>query len=748
VSRPAVSVVVPTLGGDRLERLLDSLARQTAEHETLVVDNGSPGRAVRDLCARFGAQALRLEENAGYSRACNLGAERASGHALVLLNDDSVCDPDFLDRIVAPLDPAAGVVMAAGVMRDWGDPQRIDSAGMELDHTLLVFDYLNGEPLTRLDEGVDDPIGPSGAAAAFDLATYRTVQGFDERLFAYWEDVDLVLRLRRLGFRCALAPDARGVHEHSASLGSGSRRKNYLMGFGRGYVLRKWGVVTPRRAGAVLGRELALCVGQALVDRNLAGVRGRLQGYRAATDREHYPDQLRAAGAPGPVADLRRRAARRARLRSRGDGTAAGPAGARALRTLAIFHVAEAGGPLRSLEAELEWLGGLGGLELVVPREGELPPSLAAVGPVGRLPYSALTVPSGPLRGLTAVREFTADVRMFRDELRRARPDLVLVVSATLFVALLAARLERVPSIVYAGEVLTGGELRGWQRRFAGWLVVGLTGRLARHVVACSSTVAEQYAGGPPVQVILPPMRGDYAAGDREGCRENFGIGPDDICIASVGNITSQRGQDVLVHAMAEVRRQIPNARCLIAGEVLPRPRDAAFRERLVGLIDELELGDAVVMPGFVERVADVYAAADVVVNPTRYESFGRVAFEAAIAGKPVVSTAAGAIPEVLRDGENALLVPPDAPFALAAAVLRLLGDRELGERLVEGGRRFAAERLDGERALEAFREVVSSVLGYDPEAAPGARGRRGRRGRPQAERRRAAPRRGDRGHA
>ena len=94
----------------------------------------------------------------------------------MLLNDDCVCDPGFVERITAPIDPAAGVVMAAGVMRDWHDPSLIDSAGMELDRTLLVFDYLNGEPVDA-STGVPDPIGPSAAAAAFDRSTFLSSAG-------------------------------------------------------------------------------------------------------------------------------------------------------------------------------------------------------------------------------------------------------------------------------------------------------------------------------------------------------------------------------------------------------------------------------------------------------------------------------------------------------------------------------------------------------------------------------------------
>jgi hypothetical protein len=315
----AISVVVPTLGGPRLARVLDSLAGQTVEHETLVVDDGSGDPAIAELVgSRERTELVALERNSGFSRACNVAADRAGGDALVLLNDDCVVAPDFLERVVAPLDPAAGITMVASVMRDWAEPELIDSAGMELDKTLLVWDYLNGEPLTLLDGGVPDPVGPSAAAAAFELAAFRAAGGFDEALFAYWEDVDLVLRLRREGQTCRLAADARGTHEHSATFGSGSARKNYLTGFGRGYVLRRWGVVTPRRLPAVLARDAVVCAGQAVMDRTLTGVSGRMQGWRAARQIAEYPRDLPVGHAPSAFGTLRRRLARRRRLRDRG----------------------------------------------------------------------------------------------------------------------------------------------------------------------------------------------------------------------------------------------------------------------------------------------------------------------------------------------------------------------------------------------------------------------------------------------
>jgi GT2 family glycosyltransferase len=314
-----ITVIVPTVrAGPQLRRLLDSLEAQTVPHRTVVIENGSLNGAG---ATRAGVDVIRLDYNVGFGRAVNLGARRADGGALVLVNDDCVCDPSFLEEITRPLAPATGTVMVAGVLRSADLEGRIDTAGMELDATLLPFDYLNGSPLAVLENDVPDPIGPSAAAAAFDRDAFLEIGGFDEQLFAYWEDVDLVLRLRNAGATCALARRALGTHEHSATLGSGSEMKNYLMGFGRAYVLRKWGVLGVRRLPQVAIRELVLCAGQALVDRNVAGVRGRFHGFRAAraVERHPYPDDVlagwRGAGAFRALGNRARRRRQLARAR-------------------------------------------------------------------------------------------------------------------------------------------------------------------------------------------------------------------------------------------------------------------------------------------------------------------------------------------------------------------------------------------------------------------------------------------------
>jgi len=313
------TVILPTLSAARAGMALESLGAQTTGHRTIVVDNGSPGGEVADVCADFDfAESIVPGKNLGFSRAVNVAAAHALGDVLVIVNDDAIYEPDFVSSIIEPIDPDCGVTMAAGVLRSDRDSTRIDTAGIEIDRTLLAFDYLHGQ-LVSDAYAAGDPLGPSGAAAAYDRRSFLAIGGYDERLFAYFEDLDLALRMTLAGSSCRLSPQAQGTHAHSSTLGSGSREKNRLMGFARGYLLRKWAVLGPSRAPGVAVRELVLCLGQMLMDRNTGGLRGRLDGFRAAgtSGRRAFPGALVHDQATMTLRDsLGRRLGRRRMLRS------------------------------------------------------------------------------------------------------------------------------------------------------------------------------------------------------------------------------------------------------------------------------------------------------------------------------------------------------------------------------------------------------------------------------------------------
>lgn len=309
------TVVIPTLNARELLRdALASLERQTVPPAVVVVDNASSDGTAEMVAERFPqVRLVRASENLGFGRAVNLGARDAEGDALVLVNNDVVCEPDFVERICEPLADAE-VGMVAGVLVQGAAPGRIDSAGIEVDPTLRSFDYLWNRPLAAL-EAATDPLGPCGGAAAYRLEAFRAAGGFDEAFFAYWEDVDLALRLRLAGWRCVLAPDARALHRHGATTGASSPLARRLESFGRAYVLAKFGV--PRGPRVALLDWPALAV-HLVARREVGPVRERLRALRLGR-RNRLAERPPAHLARVPYAESLRRQWAGLRLRLGGE---------------------------------------------------------------------------------------------------------------------------------------------------------------------------------------------------------------------------------------------------------------------------------------------------------------------------------------------------------------------------------------------------------------------------------------------
>lgn len=379
----------------------------------------------------------------------------------------------------------------------------------------------------------------------------------------------------------------------------------------------------------------------------------------------------------------------------------------------AILHLADLSGPARSMLPRLVATSSGGSLRVVLPGHGTAAPLLEGRADLVYAAYSPLTVPTGAADAVRRARDLLRDVRALRRVLRAERPDLAVVITAVLPSALLACRLERVPTIVYVGELLGvrgGPVLRRWLAR----ALVGATRWLSDAVVCCSDTVAAQFGdadAGTLVETIYPGIDESFAQGDGAALRRSWEIGAQDPCLAVVGNLSPGRGQDVLIRALPDLLARFPRLRCLIVGAPHPRPVDLAYADGLRELVGSLGLEEVVRLVGFLERVEDVYAAADVVVNPATFEEpFGRVAMEALLAGTPVVASDVGAIAEVLHDGADAILVPPGDPAALARAIAGLLSDPGARARLVASGRSRVRRELTEERGVHSFLDVVEAV--------------------------------------
>ena len=175
-----------------------------------------------------------------------------------------------------------------------------------------------------------------------------------------------------------------------------------------------------------------------------------------------------------------------------------------------------------------------------------------------------------------------------------------------------------------------------------------------------------------------------------------------------VGRVVPQKGFDLGLQAFAQVLRARPDARLIIAGDGISRPG-------LERQARELGVADAVELAGWTDagRVRELMRAARLVAMPSRFEPFGLVAFEAAQMRRPVVGFAVDGLREAVADGRSGILVEPGNVDALAAALLRLLDDRELAARLGDGGHDQAQSAARWDAHVTAYEQIYQRLLGH-----------------------------------
>ena len=180
---------------------------------------------------------------------------------------------------------------------------------------------------------------------------------------------------------------------------------------------------------------------------------------------------------------------------------------------------------------------------------------------------------------------------------------------------------------------------------------------------------------------------------------------PDDVSaeariLLAVCRLEPQKGVDVALRALPDVVGRHPRAELVVLGE---GPQRAELEELA------RSLGVTAHFPGRVPDVSAWLRRADVLVHPVRWEGFGLALLEAMLASLPVVASRLSAIPEIVVDGETGLLVPPDDPAALAAAITRVLDDPgDYGERgLARARAEFSISRM-ADRTLAVYRAAVT----------------------------------------
>jgi len=286
-----------------------------------------------------------------------------------------------------------------------------------------------------------------------------------------------------------------------------------------------------------------------------------------------------------------------------------------------------------------------------------------------------------------ALRSLTAHMRTWRPQVAHTHGSLAGRVAA----ALSGAR------IVYTKHGLAAAEEQAIQVRGAGRLAKRLAVTLFAHrIVAVSEAVKRALVaqGADPGRVRVIPGGVDLSAYGAEAPLVPGVLG-------ALGRLQTEKGFDVLLRALVELRGE---ARLLLGGEGL-------LADELPRLAAELGVSHEVDFQGFVSDVPAFMAETGLFVLSSRSEGLGLVLIEAMAAGRPVVATRVGGVPEVVIDGETGLLVEPENPGALAAAVRRLLADPALAARMGQAGRRRAREVFSARRMADLTAAMYEELL-------------------------------------
>ncbi len=229
MASPLATVIIPNYNGRRfLPKLMESLqAQRGVEFTTTVIDDASTDDSVAYLRAECPRVQLILNlKNVGFAASCNAGIRAVTTPFVVLLNNDTHVEPDWLVEGLRPFDAAdVGAVASLALLAE--PPNRVDTAGDIYSVAGGAVKRCHLQPRENAEGLTTPPFSPSGVSAFYRREAVMQVGLLDERFESYYEDVDLGFRLAWAGYRCVFAPRSICYHHLSASYDPRSWRYHF-----------------------------------------------------------------------------------------------------------------------------------------------------------------------------------------------------------------------------------------------------------------------------------------------------------------------------------------------------------------------------------------------------------------------------------------------------------------------------------------------------------------------------------------
>ncbi len=261
-----------------------------------------------------------------------------------------------------------------------------------------------------------------------------------------------------------------------------------------------------------------------------------------------------------------------------------------------------------------------------------------------------------------------------------------------------AARLAGVPAIIPRRGIDYPLKNR-WRYRFA-------YNALATRVLANSQATKKALLKNAPwleeqrIEVIYNGIDlSAFVSATSSSFRETRQIPAHAPVLGFVGQLDERKGIGVLLSAFELIRARLPDAYLVLGGE-------GPLREMIESEAREKGWGERVVLTGFVEDVAAIMHAIDVLLLPSYWEGFGIVLIEAMACGRPVITTDISSMPEIVEEGRTGFLIPPGESSALAERAVLLLQDEALRARMGQAARQRVAEHFSHDRMIEKLESL------------------------------------------
>lgn len=175
--------------------------------------------------------------------------------------------------------------------------------------------------------------------------------------------------------------------------------------------------------------------------------------------------------------------------------------------------------------------------------------------------------------------------------------------------------------------------------------------------------------------------------------------------IGTFARLSEEKGHRYLIRALKQVREKIPILRCLIVGE-------GSERTAIEHEIAEAGVGDIVKLTGWRRDGIKIMASVDVIVQPTLQEAFSQAMVEALWLNKPLVITDVSGAPDIIRNGENGILIPKGDQDALAQSLIQLASDQSLRARLSQAGRQYVQENFVIDKIIREYEGAYLRAMG------------------------------------